>query len=64
VWELAGWSLPTSLAATGRPTASRPCNDYERLNGVRIMGDSEDMMYELTDAEEIRDYVKEMLSSE
>lgn len=32
--------------------------DYERLNGVRIMGDSEDMMYGLTDEAEIREFVK------
>jgi hypothetical protein len=34
--------------------------DYERLNGARIMGDSEDMMYDLTDAAEIRRFVQEM----
>jgi hypothetical protein len=34
--------------------------DYERLNGVRIMGDSEDMMYDLTDVAEIRLFVQEI----
>lgn len=34
--------------------------DHERLNGVHIMGDAEDMMYELTDEAEIREFVKAM----
>jgi hypothetical protein len=38
--------------------------DYERLNGVRIMGDSEDMMYDLTDAAEIQLFVQEMWDTE
>jgi hypothetical protein len=32
--------------------------DYERLNGVRIMDDAEDMMYELTTEATIRAFVK------
>jgi hypothetical protein len=34
--------------------------DHEKFNGVRILGDAEDMMYELIDESDIRQFVHEI----
>ena len=56
--QVAGLPHPHQVALDLLSWAER--FDCERLNGVHIMGDSEDMMYELTNEAEIREFAKAM----